>query len=162
VAILSNPANPAQPVAVGDVTAAARSLGLQLRVLEARGPNAFDGAFAVMANDRVQALLVLTDSVFLIHRACLADLAARYRLPSMYAVKESVEAGGLMSYGPSLVAAFRRAAFFVDKILRGTKPGDLPVEQPTTFELVINLKTATALGLTIPPSLLLRADQVIE
>jgi putative tryptophan/tyrosine transport system substrate-binding protein len=162
VAILSNPANPAQAVAVGDVTAAARSLGLQLRVLEARGPSAFDGAFAVMANDRVQALLVLTDSVFLIHRARLADLATRYRLPSMYAIKESVEAGGFMSYGPSLVAAFRRAAIFVDKIFKGAKPADLPVEQPTKFELVINLKTAKALGLTIPQSLLLRADQVIE
>jgi ABC-type uncharacterized transport system substrate-binding protein len=162
VAILSNPANPAQAVAVRDVTAAARSLGLQLRVVETRGPDAFDSAFAVMASDRVQALLVLTDPVFHIHRARLADLATRYRLPSMYAVKESVEAGGLMSYGPSLVAAFRRAAIFVDKIFKGARPGDLPVEQPTTFELVINLKTAKALGLTVPPSLVQRADQIIQ
>jgi putative ABC transport system substrate-binding protein len=162
VAVLSNPANPAQAVAVNDVTAAARSLGLQLRLLEARGPDAFDGAFAAMGKDRVDALLVLTDPLFIIHKARLADLAARYRLPSVYAIKENVEAGGFMSYGPSLVAAFRRAAVFVDKILKGAKPADLPVEQPTKFELVINLKTAKALGLTIPPSLLQRADQVIE
>jgi len=162
VAILSNPANPAQGVAIRDVTAAARSLGLQLRFVEARGLNAFDSAFAAMAKDRVEALLVLTDPVFLLHRERLADLATQYRLPSMYAVKEGVEAGGLLSYGPSLVAAFRRAAVFVDKILKGAKPVDLPVEQPTKFELVINLKTAKALGLTIPPSLLQRADQVIE
>jgi putative ABC transport system substrate-binding protein len=162
VAILSNPANPAQGVAIRDVTAAARSLGLQLQVVEARGPEAFDGVFAVMAKDRVGALLVLTDSLFLLHRVRLAGLATQHRLPSMYAIRESVEAGGLMSYGPSLVAAFRGAAVFIDKILRGAKPGDLPVEQPTKFELVINLKTAKALGLTIPPALLQRADQVIE
>ena len=162
VAVLSNPANPAQPVAVRDLKAAARSLGLQLRILEARGPDSFDGVFAAMAKDRVEALLVLTDPVFIIHRARIAELATQYRVPSMYGVKESVAAGGLMSYGPSLVAAFRRAAVFVDKIFKGARPGDLPVEQPTKFELVINLKTAKALGLTIPPSLLLRADQVIE
>ena len=162
VAVLSNPANPAQAVAIRDVTAAARSLGLQLRLLEARAPDAFDGAFAAMGKDRVDALLVLTDPVFIIHKARLADLAARHRLPSMYAIKENVEAGGFMSYGPSLVAAFRRAAVFVDKIFKGANPADLPVEQPTKFELAINLKTAKALGLKIPPSILARADQVIE
>jgi len=162
VAILSNPANPAQAFAARHVTAAAQSLRVQLRLLEARGPSAFDGAFAAMAEDQVQALLVLTDPMFLLHRARLAALAVQYRQPSMYAVKEGVEAGGLMSYGPSLVAAFRRAAVFVDKILKGARPADLPVEEPTKFELVINLKTAKALGLTIPPSMLARADQVIE
>jgi putative ABC transport system substrate-binding protein len=162
VAVLSNPANPAQALTIKDVKAAGRSLGVQLQLLEARGPNEFDGAFAAMAKERAEALLVVSDSMFLLHRARLADLAAKNQLPSMYGVREFVEAGCLMSYGPSIVANYRRAAFFVDKILKGAKPGDLPIEQPTKFELVINLKTAKALGLTIPPSLLQRADQVIE
>jgi putative ABC transport system substrate-binding protein len=162
VAVLSNPANPAQLRAIDKVKVAARSLAMSLQLLEARGPNEFDGAFAAMAKQRVEALLVVAEGLFVRHRARLADLEAKYRLPSMHGLKENVEAGGLMSYGPSILATFRRAAVFVDKILRGTKPGDLPVEQPTTFNLVINLKTAKALGLTIPPSLLQRADQVIE
>jgi len=135
---------------------------VQLQLLEARGPNEFDGAFAAMAKERVGALLVLSDAMLSSHRTRLADLAARSRLPSAYAVRESVEAGGLMSYGPSFLDLFRRSAAYVDKILKGAKPADLPVEQPTNFELVINLKTAKALGLTIPQSLLHRADQVIE
>ena len=162
VAVLSNPANPAQALTIKDVKAAGRSLGVQLQLLEARGPNEFDGAFAAMAKERAEALLVVSDSMFLLHRARLADLAAKNQLPSMYGVREFVEAGCLMSYGPSIVANYRRAAFFVDKILKGAKPADLPVEQPTKFELAINLKTAKALGLTIPQSLLQRADQVIE
>jgi ABC-type uncharacterized transport system substrate-binding protein len=161
VGVLSND-TPSQAVALSDLTAAAQSLGLQLRSLKARGPDGFDAAFAAVARDRVDALFVLPEPLFIVHRARLANLAARYRLPSMYAVKENVEAGGFMSYGPSLVAAFRRTAVFVDKSLKGANPGDLPVEQPTTFELVINLKTAKALGLSIPLSLLARADQVIE
>jgi putative ABC transport system substrate-binding protein len=132
------------------------------QLLEARDPNEFDGAFAAMAKERVAALLVVADSLFLLHRARLADLAAKNQLPSMHGVRGNVESGGLMSYGPSLVATNRRAAFFVDKILKGAQPADLPIEQPTKFELVINLKTAKALGLTIPTSLLLRADHVIE
>jgi putative ABC transport system substrate-binding protein len=115
-----------------------------------------------MAKERVGALLVLSDAMLSSHRTRLADLAVRSRLPSAYAVRESVEAGGLMSYGPSFLDLYRRSAAYVDKILKGAKPADLPVEQPTKFELVINLKTAKALGLTIPPSLLQRADQVIE
>ena len=162
VAVLSNPANPAQVRAIDKVKVAARSLAMPLQLLEARGPNEFDGAFAAMAKQRAEALLVVAEGLFLRHRARLADLEAKYRLPSMHGLKENVEAGGLMSYGPSIVATFRRAAVFVDKILRGTKPADLPVEQPTKFELVINLKTAKVLGLTIPPSLLQRAHQVIE
>ena len=162
VAILWNPANPAHAIAIRDVKRAARSLGVQLQLLEARGPNEFDGAFAAMAKQRVEALLVVADTVFLFHRARLADLEAKYRLPSMHGTLQNVEAGGLMSYGPNIVAVWRRAAFFVDKILKGTKPADLPVQQPTKFDLVINLKTARALGLTIPPSLLVRADQIIE
>ena len=115
-----------------------------------------------MAKERVGALLVLSDSIFNSHRTRLADLAARSRLPAAYGVRESVEAGGLMSYGPSFLDSFRRAATYVDKILKGAKPAELPVEQPTKFELVINMKTAKALGLTIPQSVLLRADEVIQ
>ena len=162
LAVLSNPANPAQALAIRDVKVAAQSLGVQLQLLEARGPNEFDGAFTAMAKGRVEALLVLTDPMFALHRARLADLAAKNRLPSMHGFREYVEAGGLMSYGPSVSDIWRRAATYVDKILKGAKPADLPVEQPTKFELVINLKTAKALGLTIPPSLLQRADLVIE
>jgi putative tryptophan/tyrosine transport system substrate-binding protein len=162
VAFLSNPASAARAPVIRDVKVAALSLGVQLQLVEAREPNEFDAAFVAMAGDRTQAILVAADSMFIIHRARLADLAARNRLPAMYGLREHVEAGGLMSYGPSSVANYRRAAFFVDKILKGAQPADLPIEQPTEFELVINLKSAKALGLTIPPSLLLRADQVIE
>jgi putative ABC transport system substrate-binding protein len=115
-----------------------------------------------MARERAGALLVLPDPTLLSHRARLHDLAAKGRLPAIYGVREHAEAGGLMSYGPDLRDNFRRAATYVDKILRGAKPADLPVEQPTTFELLINLRTAKAVGLTIPRSLLLRADQILE
>jgi putative ABC transport system substrate-binding protein len=115
-----------------------------------------------MAKERVGALLVLSDAMLSSHRTRLADLAARSRLPTAYGNRESVEGGGLMSYGPSFLDLHRRSAIYVDKILKGAKPADLPVEQPTKFELVINLKTAKALGLTIPPSVLLRADHIIE
>src|SRR5262252_8788123 len=162
VAILSNPDNAYHQLAIREVNVAARSLGVQLQLLEARGPNEFDGAFAAMAKERVGALLVLSDAIFSSHRTRLADLAARSRLPAAYGVRDSVEAGGLMSYGPSILDSYRRAATYVDKILKGAKPAELPVEQPTKFELVINLKTAKALGLTIPQSVLLRADQVIH
>jgi putative ABC transport system substrate-binding protein len=162
VAILSNPANPAHPLAIRELDVAARSLGVQLQLLEARGPDEFAGAFAAMAKERVGALLVLADGMFALHRTRLADLAARSRLPAAYGLREMVEAGGLMSYGSSTRDLYRRSATFVDKILKGAKPGDLPVEQPTKFELVINMKTAKALGLTIPPLLLLRADEVIQ
>src|SRR5712691_8867590 len=149
VAILSNPENAYHQLAIREVNVAARSLGVQLQFLEARGPNEFDGAFAAMAKERVGALLVLSDAIFSSHRTWLADLAARNRLPAAYGLRENVEAGGLMAYGPSTRDLFRRGATFVDKILKGAKPGDLPVEQPTKFELVINMKTAKALGLTI-------------
>jgi putative tryptophan/tyrosine transport system substrate-binding protein len=161
VAILLNPTNPTRPVAMRDVNAAAGALALQLKFLEAGDPNEFDGAFAAMAKERIEALGVMA-TMFVLHRKRLADLAAKSRLPAAYGWREHVEAGGLMSYGPSLSDLFRRGATFVDRILKGASPGDLPVEQPTKFDLVINLKTAKALGLTIPPSLLLRADQVIE
>ena len=163
VAVLSNPANPGQPAAMKNVKAAARSLGVELRFLEAQGPDEFDGVFATMAKERVEALLVVTDSTFYIQRARLADLATKHRLLVVaYGFRDYAEAGALMSYGPSVVAMYQRAAFFVDRILKGAQPASLPVEQPTKFELVINLKAAKALGLTIPQSLLLRADDVVE
>jgi putative ABC transport system substrate-binding protein len=162
VAVLSNPASPSQPLLISDVKGAAQSLGLQPQLLEARGPGEFDGVFAAMARERVGALFVLQDPAFIPQRARLADLAAKNRLPSMFTQREDAEVGGLMSYGPKLSDIWRRGATYVDKILKGAKPADLPVEQPTKFELVINLKTAKALGLTIPQSLLLRADEVLQ
>ena len=141
---------------------AARALGVRLQVVEARGPADIDGAFADMATARAGALTVLGGAMLNSERRRLADLAAKNRLPAVYPARQYVDAGGLMAYGPDLADLLRRVATYVDKILKGTKPGDLPVQQPTKFELVINLKTAKALGLTIPPSLLGRADQVIE
>jgi putative ABC transport system substrate-binding protein len=163
VAVLSNPDSPGQPLMAG-IKSAARSLGLGLQLVDARGPAQFDGAFAAIAKGGSEALLVVTDPTYLLPGAAtrLADLAARKRLPSMHAQRPAVEAGGLMSYGPSIAALFRHGAVFVDKILRGARPADLPVEQPTKFELVINLNTAKTLGLTIPPSVLARADEVIQ
>jgi putative tryptophan/tyrosine transport system substrate-binding protein len=141
---------------------AARALGVRLQFAEARGPADFDRAFSDMTGARAGALTVLTSAMFTNERRRLVDLAAKHRLPAVYTWREFVDAGGLMSYGPDLPDLFRRAATYVDKILKGAKPGDLPVEQPTKFELVINLKTAKALGLTIPPSVLERADEVIQ
>jgi putative ABC transport system substrate-binding protein len=140
----------------------ARALGVQLQFVEARGPADFERAFSEMTRARADALTVLPSAMFINERRRLVDLAAKNRLPAVYPSRDSVDAGGLMSYGPDLPDVFRRAATYVDRILKGAKPGDLPVEQPTKFELVINLKTAKALGLTIPQSLLQRADQVIE
>jgi putative ABC transport system substrate-binding protein len=141
---------------------AARALGVRLQIVEARGPADFDRAFSDMTRARAGALTVLSGNMFFIERRRLVDLAAKNRLPAVYPWRDYVDAGGLMSYGPNLPDSHRRAATYVDRILKGTKPGDLPVEQPTKFELVINLKTAKALGLTIPPSLLGRADEVIQ
>jgi putative ABC transport system substrate-binding protein len=144
------------------VKVAAQALKVELQLLETRGSNEFDGAFAAMSKERAGALLVVTDPIFVLHRARLADLASKNRLPSMYGMGEYVKAGGLISYGPNLSDRFRHAATFVDNVLKGAKPADLPVQQPTKFELTINLRTAKALGLTVPPSLLARADEVIE
>ena len=141
---------------------AGQALGVRLQYVEARSSADFDRAFSDMTRAHAGALTVLPSPMFFNERRRLVDLAATNRLPAVYPARESVEAGGLMAYGPSVPDLFRRAATYVDKILKGAKPGDLPVEQPTKFELVINLKTAKALGLTIPPSLLQRADQVIE
>jgi len=147
---------------VREAAGAARALGVQLRVLEARSPNDLDAAFTVITGEQMDALLVLADPFFRTHKARIADFAAKSRLPSVSGEREQTEVGGLMSYGPSRLDMFRRAAYFVDKILKGAKPADLPVEQPTKFELVINLKTAKALGLAIPQSVLVRADEIIR
>ena len=162
VAILSNPANPSHGHELKEVQAAAKTLKLQLHRVDARSPEEFDRAFAAMARERADGLLVLVDSMFAIYRNRLAELSATHRLPTMHGIREFVVAGGLMAYGVNLVDYVDGAAFYVDRILRGARPGDLPIEQPTKFELVINLKTARSLGLTFPASLLLRADQVFE
>jgi putative tryptophan/tyrosine transport system substrate-binding protein len=141
---------------------AARALGVQLRVVEARGPADLDRAFSDMISARAGALTVLTSGMFFTERTRLVALAAKNRLPAVYPWREAVDAGGLMSYGANIAAMYLRAATYVDKILKGAKPADLPVEQPTKFELVINLKTAKDLGLTIPQSVLARADYLIQ
>ncbi len=142
---------------------AAEALGVKLQFLEVGGPNPdLDGAFRTATSQRTGALIILPGPVLLLHRKRIVDLAAKSRLPAIYPHGEFVEAGGLMFYGPDFIDLYRRAATYVDKILKGAKPADLPVEQPTKFELVVNLKTAKALGLTIPPSVLFKADQVIQ
>ncbi len=162
VAVLSNPANPSSAPILEATKTAARSLRVQLQMLEARGPDELGRAFAAMTRERPDALFVLGDGMFLLHRTRIVGFAAKQRLPTTFGGREDVDAGGLMSYAASGRDNFRRAATYVDKILKGAKPGDLPIERPTKFELVINLKTAKALGLTIPQSLLLRADEVIQ
>ena len=162
VAVLWNPSNPAHGAVMQEVKAAARVSGVQLQPLAARGLNEFDSAFSAMVRERAGALLVVSDAIFSFYRIQLVDLAAKHRLPTMYGSAQYPEVGGLMAYGSNFADQNRRAATYVDKILKGAKPADLPVEQPTKFELVINLKTAKALGLTIPQSLLLRADRIIE
>ena len=142
--------------------AAADTLGLKARILEVSEVATYEGAFRTAREDRAQAMLVLPSPFFNTHRRALIALAASYRLPAFYEFKEYVKDGGLMAYGPNLADMWRRAASYVDHILKGAKPGDLPIERPTKFELVINLKTAKALGLTIPPSVLARADEVIQ
>src|SRR5215831_15547779 len=162
VAVLWNPASQGHTRMVREAEVAAPAVGVQLHLQEARSPDAFDRAFAALTSAHAEALLVFGDAMLLQHRSRLAALAATRHLPTMYNLREFVEAGGLLSYGTSLPDTWRRAATYVDKILKGAKPTDLPVEQPTKFELVINLKTAKALGLTIPPSLLLLAGEVIQ
>jgi putative ABC transport system substrate-binding protein len=162
IALLWNPANPAASPIVRTVEDAARSLGVELRVTGARPPEEFEPAFRAMTQARADALLVVSDSVFGAHPARLADLSITHRLPTMHGLDYYAKAGGLMAYGQNSTEPYRRAAGYVDRLLRGASPAELPVEQPTKFELVINLKTAKALGLTIPPALLARADQVIE
>jgi putative ABC transport system substrate-binding protein len=163
VAVLWNPANSVfQGQMVRETEAAARALRIELQRVEARTAADLDVAFLTMAGQGAGALIVLADPVFNEHSARLAELATRARLPTVYGIREAAEAGGLMSYGPDRVELGRRSAAYVDRILKGAKPADLPVEQPTKFELVVNLKAARALGLTIPPSVLGRADEILE
>ncbi len=163
VAVLANPDNPVYEALRNNLTVAARALGLHLHVVEVHSADELDPAFAAVTREGADALMVLSDPALMDNlRGRVADLAATHRLPAMYNWKMYVEAGGLMSYGPSLPGIYRYAATYVDKILKGAKPADLPVEQPTKFELVINLKTAQALGVTIPPTLLFLADEVIR
>ena len=160
VAVLSNPSNPSNPIQLKGAEVAARTLGLQVQPAPVQGPSDFDAAFKAARG--ANGLLMLDSPLFITHRARLAGLTATGRLPAISGLRDFVEVGGLMSYGQDFPDSYRRAAKYVDKILKGAKPADLPVEQPTKFELVINLKTAKALGLTIPPSVLGRADQVIQ
>jgi len=162
VAALLNPTNPGQALFASEMESSARTLALQLKILKLQDPDEFNRAFAAIVEWQARGLLVLEDPMFTTYRARLADLAVRHRLPAVFGTAFYVEAGGLMSYGANFTDLYSRAAVYVDKILKGAKPGNLPIEQPTKFELVINLKTAKALGITIPQSLLLRADKVIQ
>ena len=162
VAVLYNPGEVATVPELQETATAARALGVTLQLLQGHRADELENLFAAAARERSEALIVFAHGFAYRNRSRIAELAARQRLPAMFGWREFVEAGGLMSYGPNVRAMVRRAAIYVDKILKGANPGDLPLEQPTTFELVINLKTAKALGLMIPPSVLARADQVIE
>jgi len=162
VAVFWNPANPIQVILEKEVQAAARAFRMKVLSLGVQAPEQFDNAFATIRRERPGALLVLADRLFLHNRVPIMNFATQHRLPGVYAYLELVEAGGLMSYGPSYADMHRRAATYVDKILKGRKPADLPVEQPIKFEFVINLKAAKQIGLTIPPNVLVRADRVIK
>ena len=162
IALLWNAGSPLQVLAEKQVQAAAQVLRMRVLSLGVKTEEEIKSALAVMARERLDALLVLADRLLLHHRVLIMDFATRHRLPGVHAYRELVEAGGLMSFGPSYADMHKRAAYFVDRILKGAKPGDLPVERPRTFELVINLKVAKALGLTIPQSVLLRGTEIIQ
>jgi putative ABC transport system substrate-binding protein len=162
VAVLWNPAYPGKVLEWRATQVAAEALGVTLRSVEVQGPHDFAHAFAAMTHERPDALITLAEPLTIAHRSEIAHFALAHRLPMISQLREFAAAGGLLTYGASLPALFRRAATYVDKILKGAKPADLPVEQPTAFELVINLKTAKDLGLTIPPTLLFQADEVLR
>ncbi|MEO8754040.1 MAG: ABC transporter substrate-binding protein [Casimicrobiaceae bacterium] len=162
VAVLINKDNPAHAVAWRETQAAATTLKIHVRPIEVQGAALLDEAFAAIARERVEALVLFEDAMFASERAHIAALAANARLPAVYGQRNSVDDGGLMSYGPNIVDAYRNAGAYVDKILKGARPADLPVEQPTKFEFVINMKTAKALGIAIPQAVLLRADEVLQ
>jgi putative ABC transport system substrate-binding protein len=162
VAVLHNPANPGNAPQVRHAQDAARTLGVRLQILGARGPGEIDSAFVAMINEQAGGVIVLVDAVLQNNRTRVTNLAARHRLPAVYGLGEYAEVGGLLAYGPNRLDMFRHAATYVDQVLKGAKPGDLPIEQPKKFALIINLKTAKALGLTIPQSLLVRADEIIH
>jgi ABC-type uncharacterized transport system substrate-binding protein len=160
--VLANPTNPVSVREVQETTAAARTLGLPVQIHEASAPEHFAGIFAALRGEKATAVIVLSDVMFSSRRALISDLALKHRLPVVAWTQEFVESGSLMSYGPSIVDMHRRAAHMVDRILKGARPADLPVEQPATFELAVNLKTAAILGLTVPPAVVLQADRVIR
>ena len=162
VAVLWNPNGPAPVLAFKETQLAAKRLGLLLQSLEVRGPDDFESAFGGAIRERASALLVISDPLTNTHQRRIVELAAKNRLPAIYPIREFVQAGGLMAYAPDRLEQYRRVAYYVDKILKGAKPADLPVEQPTKFEFVINLKAAKQIGLTIPPNVLARADKVIK
>ena len=162
IALLLNPAAAVVPAQMKETEVAARVLGVQLQPLEVRGPDDLERVFQAAIKGRAGALITVDDALIFTHRTRIVNLAAKSRLPAIYGFREFVDAGGLMSYAPNLADMYHRAATYVDKILKGAKPADLPIEQPTKFEFVVNLKTARALRLTIPQSILLRADQVIQ
>ena len=162
IAILSNPTNSSLPKVIQDMQAAARKLRLEITVVNAGAPTEFEGAFAEIVRDRPSGLVILSDAMFITEAARLTTLAAKYRLPAMGGHNSVPESGGLISYGANRPDLIRRAAVLVDKILKGAKPADLPVEQPTKFELIVNMKTAKALGIKIPQTILVRADKVIK
>ena len=162
VAVLVNPVNPASATLLKSVQSAAKGIGVTVLPVEARTAQEIENAFSTMKQGNARAVIVAVDALFIQQYRSIADLAAQNRLPSVSQIREYVEAGGLLSYGPNLAEQFRRSAAYVDKIFKGAKPEDLPVEQSATFELLINGKTAKALGLSIPRSVLLRADKVIE
>jgi len=162
VAVLWNAANPYAALVFKETEAAGQTLGIEVQSLEVRGPDDFDGAFEAARRQHLDALVTVEDPLTFTYRELIADFAARHQLPSLHGLREYVAVGGLMSYGADLTDLFRRAAGYVDKIFKGAKPADLPVQQPTKFELVINLKTAKALGLSIPTTLLATADEVIQ
>jgi len=162
VAVLVNPVSSYAAAFLKERDEIARELRLELRVLSAHSSGELPGAFGALTRERAEAIMVISDPMFITERRTIVELAERHRTPAIYFDRAFVRAGGLMFYGASLVEMYRRAATYVDRVLKGARPADLPIEQPTTFELVINLKTAKALGLTIPSSLMARADQVIE
>jgi putative tryptophan/tyrosine transport system substrate-binding protein len=162
IGVLANSSDPKAPPQLQELEAAGQELGVKVAVADVRAPDGLDSAFQVLAEQRVDVLIVLQTSMLLTERRKIADLAAATRLPTIYGYREHVDDGGLISYGVDLRGCFRRGAYYVQKILSGVAPGDLPVEFPTKLELVINLKTAKALGIDVPPTLLARADEVIE
>jgi putative ABC transport system substrate-binding protein len=162
VAALVNPAAPYTGPFLDERAGLARDLGLTIQIVEARTRGELEAAFAAMARERAEAVMILTDVMFITERREVVELGARRRLPAVYFDRQFVDVGGLMFYGASLVHMYRRAAVYVDRILKGARPADLPIEQPTTFELVVNLRAARGLGLKIPPAFLARADEIIE
>jgi putative tryptophan/tyrosine transport system substrate-binding protein len=162
VAVLRNSSNAATALTLRETQNAAAILGVPIQALDVRGPEDFDGAFDAAISERADAMIIVVDPFMLQYRARIADIAARSRLPTMYTVRELVDSGGLMAYGANLLALFRRASYFVDRILKGTQPADLPVEQPMTFEFVVNLKAAQALGITFPNEIMLQVTEVIQ